>query len=403
VRFDVAEGTIEARKKMGKVFVFDPTGLAEQVESLSDYCVGWSPLDGLSSWDSAVRRANGLSEGLSIGRGNNEAFWIVSARQLLAPLLFAAARYDGTMSDVLEWLGTEKTVLESRLCEHISGAQHTSLRYLRELSGGREPGADDDTIDLRRFADTITRITKYADNTYTGIAATAAAMLEVFAYRAIQERCDNRGMKLREFLDGNANTLYICAPPSEQRLFMPLFTALIREVLTVTYSHNALHVGTPESLDFLLCLDEAGNIARLEDLDTIATTAAGNGVQLISVFHDMSQLSYAYDEPRAHLIANNHSGMIFLPGNRDPETNNFLVDVLRDEEVRGLSHRGWKFSDLRKMDETRQLCIYRALSPLLLTARRSYSDPELLRLSEASSTVPTHLKRSWFARLQSSS
>jgi type IV secretory pathway TraG/TraD family ATPase VirD4 len=377
VRFDVAEKTIERRKSMGKVYIFDPTGLAEHSYALREHCVGWSPLDGLDTWDGAVRRANGLSEGISTGEKDGN-FWTVSARQMLAPMLFAAAKCSGSMSDVLDWLGTDRDRLQAELFSRVNSVLGLDLYVSNGFSR-----QDNETIDAdwSRFASAIERMTMYAENTYTSITATATAMLEVFSYRSVQERCDAGGLRLADLLDGEANTLYVCAPVSEQRLFMPLFTALVREVLTRVYEHNALHVETTLSLDFLLCLDEAGNIARLEDLDSLATTASGSGIQLISVFHDMSQLSHSYNVPRARLIANNHSGMIFLPGNRDPETNQFLVEVLRDEEVRGLSHRGWNFADLRKMEESRQLCIYRALNPIILRSRRSYQDARLVELS----------------------
>jgi type IV secretion system protein VirD4 len=391
VRFDVAQKTLTRREKMGKVYIFDPTGLAEHSDKLRDHCVGWSPLDGVDTWDRAVQRANGLSEGVSTGARDGN-FWTVSARQLLAPLLFAAAKCGDSMGNVLEWLGTDRGRLGDILSDHVTQRAGIDLpshnpyfTHDRDAFDGRSVDAD-----WLRFVGAIGRITQYAENTYTGICATATAMLEVFTYTAVQQRCDAGGLRLAEFLDGGANTLYVCAPASQQRLYMPLFTALVREVLTRVYEHNAIHVDTSQSLDFLLCLDEAGNIARLEDLDSIATTAAGSGIQLVSVFHDMSQLSYSYDEPRARLIANNHSGMVFLPGNRDPETNHFLVAVLQDEEVRGLTHRGWNFTDLRKMDESNQLCIYKALNPVVLRSRRSYLDPRLIELSsQAGAGLPT--------------
>ncbi|GAA0429360.1 hypothetical protein Aca07nite_37710 [Actinoplanes capillaceus] len=387
VRFDVAEQTLDRRRELGDVYIFDPTGLAEKSPKLRSYCFGWSPLDGIDNWDSAVRRANGLSEGLSMGDVTSGVFWQVSARQLLAPLLFAAAQCPGSsMVDVLDWLGTGIRRIREVLFDRVHNTLGIDLedRYGRSFAGDEEIGSD-----WLRFKATVQRVEHLHENTYNGITATATAMLEVFTYSAIQQRCDAGGIRLLDLLNGGSNTLYVCAPPSEQRLFMPLFTALVREVLTIVNSHNVVHVGTNKSLDFLLCLDEAGNIAKLEDLDTIATTAAGSGIQLISVFHDMSQLSYSYTPPRARLIANNHSGMIFLPGNRDPETNGFLTEVLREEDVRHLSHLGWTFADLRRLEESRQLCIYRGLNPIIINARRSYVDPTLVRLSEnAGTTVP---------------
>jgi hypothetical protein len=37
-----------------------------------------------------------------------------------------------------------------------------------------------------------------------------------------------------------------------------------------------------------LFLDEAGNCAALSELDVLATTARGQGIQLVTVWHDKS-------------------------------------------------------------------------------------------------------------------
>ncbi|MGI5208393.1 type IV secretory system conjugative DNA transfer family protein [Spirillospora sp. CA-108201] len=370
VRFDVVLATIEHRSGVGDVYIFDPTGLAEEIPALADYCVGWSPLDGISSWDDAVKRTFGLSESVSADSMTEGSFWIVSARQLLAPLLLAAAKAGGTMRDVLQWLGEDRQDLLQEIEMALSRAGHAE-----------EDKADDDDYDLEMLKSTIRRVTTNAENTYTSIAATAVSMLEVFSYRSVDERCRSGGLNMDSLLNGGNNTLYICAPVNEQRLFRPLFTALTREVLNRTYSHNALQDSDREPIKILLCLDEAGNIARLEDLDTIATTAAGSSIQLVSIFHDMSQLSYCYSEDRANLIANNHSAKIFLPSNSDPRTNTFISAVVGDEDVRGLDHRGWSFKDLRRMEKSRALCIYSNLPPLLVSLRRSFDTAELLEMA----------------------
>jgi TraM recognition site of TraD and TraG len=43
----------------------------------------------------------------------------------------------------------------------------------------------------------------------------------------------------------------------------------------------------------LLCLDEAGNIAAIPELPELATTGRGQGIQLLSIFHDLGNSSTA--------------------------------------------------------------------------------------------------------------
>jgi type IV secretory pathway TraG/TraD family ATPase VirD4 len=65
-----------------------------------------------------------------------------------------------------------------------------------------------------------------------------------------------------------------------------------------------------------LFLDEAGNCAALSDLDVLATTARGQGIQLVTVWHDKSQLEARYG-PKASTILNNHRAKVFLSGLAD--------------------------------------------------------------------------------------
>jgi len=65
-----------------------------------------------------------------------------------------------------------------------------------------------------------------------------------------------------------------------------------------------------------LFLDEAGNCAALSDLDVLATTARGQGIQLVTVWHDKSQFEARYGT-KAWTIQNNHRAKLFLSGLAD--------------------------------------------------------------------------------------
>jgi hypothetical protein len=167
---------------------------------------------------------------------------------------------------------------------------------------------------------------------------------------------------------------------------MPLFTALARQAVSEVIDRN----GSPDEngqariqVPLMLCLDEAGNIARLDDLDTFATTAAGSGIQLISVFHDMSQLYATYGEDRGALIVNNHRGKLFLPGNSDTRTGSFLQELLQSSDVRGHNRLGWKLSDLREMQAEKVLCLYGGLPAKVLSLRRWHESSDLVNAVES--------------------
>jgi type IV secretory pathway TraG/TraD family ATPase VirD4 len=66
----------------------------------------------------------------------------------------------------------------------------------------------------------------------------------------------------------------------------------------------------------LLALDEAGNVAALAELPELATTGRGQGIQLVSVWHDLAQLHHRYSD-RAATVLNNHRAKLFLSGLAD--------------------------------------------------------------------------------------
>lgn len=223
--------------------------------------------------------------------------------------------------------------------------------------------------------------------------ATLNQVTAVYDYSNVIEKTVSSRLDIPQFFDGQNNTLYLCAPPDEQEEFAPLFTSLVRRVLREAYRREAQGIADVHK-PLLVLLDEAGNIAPLANLDTLATTAAGTGIQLVSVFHDISQMTTIYDEPKARTIANNHSALVLLPGNRDSMTSQLLTDLLGEETAqgwrdpvtgrpdltRGSSFRG---SPFRRLTPGTALCIYEDLSPLVLTLRSSSHDEDLLELAHS--------------------
>ncbi|KUM70984.1 type IV secretory system conjugative DNA transfer family protein [Streptomyces griseorubiginosus] len=371
VRFDVVAATLERRSGLGEVYIFDPAGLAESIgPRFAPHCVGWSPLDSIQEWDDAVRQAESLTSGTDFGRGKDGDFWSSQTRLFLTPLLYAAARTGATMGDVLEWLNERRGDLVDLL-----------------LKRRQQFDPDQEASGWRRCITRLVKYFEYADTTYGSISATAATTLEVFSLEGVNRRCaETRRLPLKRFLDGGPHTLFLCAPPHQQRQFMPLFTALARQAVSEVIDRNGAPDETGQAkiqVPLMLCLDEAGNIARLDDLDTFATTAAGSGIQLISVFHDMSQLYATYGEDRGALIVNNHRGKLFLPGNSDTRTGSFLYELLQSADVRGQNRRGWKLSDLREMEAEKVLCLYGALPAKVLRLRRWHESSDLLDAVES--------------------
>jgi type IV secretion system protein VirD4 len=103
---------------------------------------------------------------------------------------------------------------------------------------------------------------------------------------------------------------------------------------------RSARTGRPIDPPLLLCLDEAANVAPLLNLDEIASTAPGQGVQLLSVFQNLSQVADRWGRERAETIIANHRARLFGSGIGDRATLEYLGAVLGEEEIeRVATHR----------------------------------------------------------------
>jgi hypothetical protein len=79
-------------------------------------------------------------------------------------------------------------------------------------------------------------------------------------------------------------------------------------------------------------LDEAGNIAPLKTLPTIASTGAGQGITLMTIWQDRAQIRAIYGDNERTVIAN-HTTTVWLPGTQDLDTLKLLSDLIGDQWV----------------------------------------------------------------------
>ena len=143
-------------------------------------------------------------------------------------------------------------------------------------------------------------------------------------------------LRAERLLDGGRHTAYLCAPAHEQRRLQPLFATLVQEIVAHAYDRTT-ETGKPLDPPLLLVLDECANIAPLRDLATLASTGAGQGIQLVSVFQDMAQINAVYGRDHAPTIVSNHRAKVILSGISDPQTLDYVGRLLGDEEVRHTS------------------------------------------------------------------
>jgi type IV secretion system protein VirD4 len=369
VKSDLLLATIERRRALGKTMVFDPTGVTG-IESVKA-----TPLSGCGSWRGAMRVAHWLAgSARSGGSGGLEDadFWYAAAEKLLAPLLFAAAVSGGEMADVIRWLN-DGAEAEPEVTKRLSEAGSADALSAWNANWNRE------------------------ERQRSSIYTTAETIVGAFADPRVLDASSRADYTPAELLDGRSNTLYLCAPAHEQERLRTLFAAMISELVAVVYEISA-QTGKPIDPPLLIVLDEAANTAPTPDLDVIASTGAGQGIQLVTVFQDLAQIESRYGK-RAPTIINNHRAKVFATGIGDPDTLTYIRQVTGDGEFRQRSETAGEkgrasateastYRDLAPANVVREarrgsaLLVYGHLPPARLTLRPWFEEPDLRGLAE---------------------
>jgi type IV secretion system protein VirD4 len=328
IKGDLAAATRHWRARRGRCWVFDPTGTAGAGPPTP-----WSPLAAAATWSAAQRMASWLVESTPARTGMTDgAFWYSAAAKLLAPLLLAAASAAGTMSEVVRWNDQGEFDEPARLLE---AAGETEAATALWASAGRD------------------------ERIRSSVATTLETVLSPFE-DPIVARSTATSVIDPQSLIRQGGTLYLCGPTFEQARLAGLFASLVSAVVAAAVE-AANVAGRPLDPPLLLVLDEAANIAPLRDLDTLASTGAGLGIQLVTVCQDLSQFSARYGADRARTIANNHRAKLVLSGVSDLATLDLVSGLAGEHAVREYTLT----ADLRDGRRTRSSAVtYRRLAPV---------------------------------------
>ena len=370
VKTDLLRETIAARSAISDahVWVYDPTG------GTGKKTAGWTPLASCKTWQGAQRVAAWLSSSAHHGGHGveNAAFWYAAAAKLIAPILFAAAISNRTMADVVRW---------------VDAQSQEDVFDVLEASG----------VDAAMTAFQASKLRD--DRTRSGVYTTAETVLAAYADPGVLDSALKSELRADRLLDGGHHTAYLCAPSHEQRRLQPLFATLVQEIVAAAYE-RATATGDPVNPPLLLVLDECANIAPLRELATLASTGAGQGIQLVSVFQDMAQINAVYGRDRAPTIVSNHRAKVILSGIADAQTLDYVARLLGDEEVRQVSstsaaegrrsttesvaYRGLVPANvLREMRPGHGLLVYGHLAPARIALRPWFKDRRLRHLGAA--------------------
>ncbi|RMH80566.1 MAG: type IV secretory system conjugative DNA transfer family protein [Actinomyces sp.] len=398
VKADLLAATQGWRSRLGEVRVYDPTG-STVPRATSAW---WSPLQQAGTVAGAQRAARALCD--AAPKGGVEGgldFWLAQAEILLSGLLFVAHHAHRDMDAVCEWVLTQ-----DRPGELGPGEVRAALEVLcRSNNAVVARGA-------LEAAKGLVSVWEMEERTRSSIYATAQTVIWPWtdpgvAASARAPRSTGRGptasgVDLPWLLSG-PNTVYLCSPIEDQRRLAPAFGGLLNDLINQAYRHVAA-TGGPLDPPLLVVIDEAGN-TPLRALPEYASTLAGIGVLLVTIWQSLAQIEVAYGKA-ADTILTNHLTKVFYAGLSDPASLRYVDQVLGEAEVDTRSHSATERlhggSDqfatvrvpltpphvLRQMRPGDALLLHGTLPPAHVRTRPFYGSRRLIERSSLVVTAP---------------
>ena len=323
VKGDLLLATIKHRRTVGEVRIYDPLGTVSGVES---HRAGWTPLSAIHTLEAAQRETTALADAAPIQGVENGSYFVQLASKLVGPLLWVAAKSGRSMADVVRWVNRQDSAVKPGQGNPNPPAEvRTLLGQLSKTLDGR--GAEELAIASDALAAAWNADDRTRSNTYT----TAGLLLVAWESGGVRE-ADTHDVQidLDWLLDGPGyNTLYICTNVEEQERLAPVFGGMIASLVNEVYRRTA---GTkPLIPPLLLVLDEAANTPN-KRLPAIASTCAGLGVLMVTVWQSLSQIQSAFSRLAGDVITNHGTKLLFAAAS-DMDTLRYASDITGEEDV----------------------------------------------------------------------
>jgi type IV secretory pathway TraG/TraD family ATPase VirD4 len=277
VRLDVLENTAQMRRRRGPVAVMAPTGMIGWPDTLA-----WSPASGCERFDKARNRADvmvAVGKHGNAGDSQNAAFFGMTATNLLAGWLHAAAISGQGMDDVLRWALDERNDQPVTICrDHPAAA----------------PG-------VAGMLDSIYRSPAETRSSIWTTVQTGVAPLLSPAARAVFVPPAGGGIDLEDFLL-RRGTIYLLVGEKQAADLAPLISAFADELAET--AKRIADRGVRQRLDppLGLILDEVANVVPLPGLPALMSYAGGSGIFVTAVLQNMAQARNRWGREGADMI-----------------------------------------------------------------------------------------------------
>jgi len=348
VRADIVEHTVDRRRRLGRVWVWDPFGRDSDA---------WDLLHGCEDWEHALLVARWLGRARKLGEMSNQDYFDEEAEGLVAPYLHAAAlTVDTTAAGVYSWI--------------LDRDDRTADAILSDV------GAED-------ARERLAAVYSYTERQRDGIIGTAAVQLKAYGHPAAARTARRSEGVMPERLFDGPNTLYIVAGRDHQQLLAPLVVTMVSSFM-YWLSEQENRSGKGLSPPALLALDETASIAPLQDLPQMLATSLGSGARFLTVWHSVAQIRRHFGADAAAEILALSQAKVFMGSITDEHTRGEVVELL-GHRLRMGADTGYPVDvmtaqALQRTSAGEGLLVNADLPPVFFRQRRHYSDPALMRL-----------------------
>lgn len=341
VKRDLLDATIVRRRQLGQVRVFDPAGIVtasnDGAAPVLPVEVGrWSPLRNASTPTGAKKAGQAIAAWTpKAGIEGGGDFWVSSGKILFAGLLGLAAHDPArpSMAKVAEWVFTQD----------IPGRRGSSPLgdLARDLQESTDPTV---RAGLAAAFTHLHAIWSKDERLVSSVYATAQTVADPYLDPAVLACTDidpvtepDVGWIDLDWLMNpatGANTLYLVVPLDEYERLAPVLGGLLSDLKGQAYEWDVR--GRKFARPLLMLIDEAGNMP-LAWLPQVASTCAGIGIQLVTIWQSISQIEEAYGR-LAHSVLTNHATKLFFPAASDESTLGYQSKISGEEHV---ERRSW--------------------------------------------------------------
>jgi type IV secretory pathway TraG/TraD family ATPase VirD4 len=312
-RPDNLVATLDLRRAIGPVAIFDPQGLG-RVEGIR-----WSPVRGCENPTTAMVRASGLAAGAGFTKGGvtDGAFWHGQTEMALRGLLHAAAIDDAGIAQLYRWSLEPASAIEAV----------TILNRSDDAAEG--------------WGDTLDGIVRMDGRTRDAIWAGVRSALSALADPAVRRSFDpppGEGLDPATFIR-ERGTIYLLGTGAGASATSSFIAALLEDITESARELAAHNPGGRLEPPLALVLDEIANLSAVPSLPSLMADGGGSGISTLVVIQSLAQARERWGEQAAAAMWDAATLRLILGGSAQPRDLQDLAAVCgeRDEEVRNWS------------------------------------------------------------------